>query len=221
MRAFVFTCAVSALVAANASAQVILDLSTGWNTAHSALVPNFAADPNYTITGPGSGPFVAQSRNESSVTSTYVGDAAMPGSRWLYAVPSVAETGAFFVPGGNYFFRTNVDLTGYSPADAFLKDLKISSDNAFLQIRVNSAVVFSRPLPAPNPFIEEFKQVLTLPAQVGLGAFGPGINTVEFQVFNGPLAFRMLGGVAVPEPSSLLLVAAAAAILAKRKRRVT
>jgi hypothetical protein len=213
-------------VVGQAKADLVRDISTGLNSSGTALLPNFTVDPNYTVTGPVSGTtYYGQARVYASVPSTYLNDAAMPGSRWDYLVTNPADMSGAFVDSGNYVFRTTVDLTGFDPSTASIRRLLVAADNAFVSVAVNGTVVLFRPLPPPGVVIEEFGSPpapIVLPDFLGLGAFHAGLNTIELTMFNqgfggglgpSPGALRAqgtveaapIGGGAVPEPSTLAL----------------
>jgi hypothetical protein len=229
--------------ASQARADLVRDISTGLNSSGTGLLPNFTVDPNYTVTGPGGGPFFGQARVYASVPSSYIDDAALPGSRWDYLVMDPADMTGTFVPSGNYVFRTTVDLTGFDPSTASIRNLLVAADNAFVSVAVNGTVVLSRPLPPPGVVIEEFgppTAPIALPDFLGLGAFHGGLNTIELTMFNqgfggglgpSPGALRVQGTVeatptgvgVVPEPSTLSLLSLGALALlgyAWRRQRV-
>jgi hypothetical protein len=213
-------------VVGQAKADLIRDISTGHNSSGTALLPNFTVDPNYTVTGPVSGTtYFGQARVFASVPSSYLNDAALPGSRWDYLVTNPADTSGAFVDSGNYVFRTTVDLTGFDPSTASIRNLLVAADNAFVSVAVNGTVVLFRPLPPPGVVIEEFgppTAPIALPDFLGLGDFHSGPNTIDLTLFNqgfggglgpSPGALRVqgtveaapLGPAVVPEPSTLTL----------------
>jgi hypothetical protein len=204
-------------------ADLVRDISTGLNSSGTALLPGFTVDPNYTVTGPGS-PFFGQARlyGTNSLPLSYLNDAAMPGSRWLYLVPNPVHTSFPFVPSGSYTFRTTVDLTGFDPSTASVHDLQVAADNMFVSVAVNGNVLFSQTVPPVGVVVEEFHSVRSLPAVLGTGAFQSGLNTIDLTIFNqgfggqrdpSPGALRAKGRVeatllptgVVPEPSAAIL----------------
>ena len=209
-----------------ARADLVRDISTGLNSSGTALLGNFMVDPNYSVTGPGGATFFGQARvySSGSLPLTYLNDAALPGSRWDYLVANPLDMTGAFVPAGLYTFRTTVDLTGFDPTTAAIRNLRVAADNAFQSVRVNGTVVFALPTPTPGVVIEEFGSVRTLPDPLGLGAFQAGMNVIEQTIFNqgfggaldpSPGAFRAQGtveatpagtGGSVPEPSALALL---------------
>jgi hypothetical protein len=217
--------ALSPGVPGQARADLVRDISTGLNSSGTALLPGFTVDPNYTVTGPGGGPFFGQARlyGVGSLPLSYLDDAALPNSRWLYLVTNPTDTSPAFVPAGNYTFRTTIDLTGFDPSTASIRNLQVASDNMFISVAVNGSVLLSRPVPPVGVVVEEFGSVLSLPATLGLGAFHSGLNTIELTIFNqgfggqldpSPGAFRVRGTIeatptgvgVVPESSSVVLL---------------
>jgi hypothetical protein len=215
--------ALSLGVPGQARADLVRDISTGLNSSGTALLPGFTGDPNYTVTGPGGGPFFGQARlyGVGSLPLSYLDDAALPGSSWLYLVTSPTDTSPAFVPAGNYTFRTTIDLTGFDPSTASIRNLQVASDNKLISVAVNGNVLLSRPVPPVGEVVEEFGSVLSLPTTLGLGVFHSGPNTIELTFFNqgfggqldpSPGAFRARGTIeatptdvgVVPEPSSVV-----------------
>lgn len=209
----------------SARADLVRNISTGFDNQTGGLLAPFTVDSDYTVTGPGGLIYFGQARVAGpSLPGTYLGDAALPGSRWLYLVSNPADMTQSFVPSGDYVFRTTVDLTGFDPSTAQIVNLIAAADNGFVSVRVNDAVVFQR---TPPLTAEEFgppQGPLSL-GNVGLGAFQSGVNTIELTTRNtgfgfgtgpSPSAFRAvatveatpLGGPVggdVPEPAALTL----------------
>lgn len=203
-----------------AHADLIRNISTGFDNTTGTLLPAFTVDTDYTVIGPGGVTYFGQARTAGmGLPGTYLGDAAMPGSRWLYLVTTPTDTSGAFTPAGDYVFRTMVDLSGFDASSAQITNLQVASDNSFVSVAVNGTIVFSR---VPPMTAEEFTTPLVV-GNVGLGAFQNGLNTIEFTMRNtgfgfgtgpSPGAYRALatvegaplGGVVVPEPSSLTLL---------------
>lgn len=217
-------------------ADLIRDISTGFDNTTSTLLSAFTVDSDYTVTGPGGATFFGQARAAGAgLPGSYLGDAAMPGSRWLYLVQTPTDTSGAFVPSGDYVFRTTVDLSGFDASSAQIMNLQVASDNSFVSVTVNGTIVFSR---VPPLTAEEFTTPLVV-GNVGLGAFQNGLNTIEFTMRNtgfgfgtspSPSSYRALatvegmpvGGMVVPEPSALTLLGIGTAGLvgtAWRRRR--
>jgi hypothetical protein len=212
--------------AGRASADVVTNLSTGFDNATGTLLAPFTVDAKYQVLGPGGVTVFPQARDATGVPGSYIGDAALPGSRWDYLTLTATSRNPDFVPSGNYDFRTTVDLTGFDSATASIRNLQVATDNFFLSVAVNGTTVLSRSL--PGGVVEEFGSVLTLPADLGLGAFHSGLNTIDLTIFNqgfgggtsdSPGAFRASGtvqatpvgssgggGAGIPEPSTLALL---------------
>ena len=96
-------------------------------------------------------------------------------------------------------------------------------DDAFRGVRVNGATVFTPPPPGYYANMDSFAD---LPADLGAGAFRPGLNTVTFIVENvadqSPASLRFEGRVTatpVPEPAPVATVAMAVAGWLLRRRR--
>jgi PEP-CTERM motif len=208
--------------ACRARADMVTNLSTGFDNQTGTLLSPFAVDTKYAVTGPDGNTYFPQARSQAAggLPLTYLSDAAMPGSRWDYLVLTPASTGNDFVPAGHFVFGTTVDLTGFDASTAQIRGLQVSTDNAFLSVTVNGNVVFSRD--PGSGVIEEFGSILNV-GDVGLGSFHGGSNTVEFTILNqgfggtstgsSPSALRVLADVEaaplaapVPEPSGLALL---------------
>lgn len=202
-----------------ARADLVRNISTGFDNATGTLLPTFSTDTDFTVTGPGGATFFGQARAFGpALPSSYLSDAALPGSRFLYLVTTPGDTGFPFVPSGDFTFRTTVDLTGFDPETALIRDLRTAADNSFVSVAVNGQVVFSR---TPPQTAEEFGSVLVV-GDVGLGAFREGLNTIDLTIRNtgfgfgdgpSPGAFRAQATVeadvatqAVAEPSGLALL---------------
>jgi hypothetical protein len=111
-----FLAALALLCGGNAQAAFVSNISTGADPITGALLPAGSTDVKYTLTGPGGVSFTPQVRTQESLPNTYLGDNAMPGSRWDYILFS--PTDFSFVPPGDYVFKTTVDLTGFDAATA-------------------------------------------------------------------------------------------------------
>jgi hypothetical protein len=201
-----------------ARADLVRNISTGFNNQTNSLLTPFAQDTDYTVIGPNKTQYLPQARAEGAgvLPNTYVGDADMPGSRWLYLVSDPNNQGDFFAPSGLYTFTTIVNLSGFNPTTARLAKLAVSADNALVSVSVNAATVYSR---TPGPAPEEFTFVRSL-GTLGAGAFHSGSNTVSFTIDNfgfgfqpgvSPAAFRAVGEVdatpvaQTPEPAAWVL----------------
>ena len=218
--------ALALLYGGEVRAAFVSNLSTGADPVTGSLLPASSADVKYTVTGPGGISFTPLVLTQASLPNTYLGDNAMPGSRWDYLLFS--PTDSSFVPSGNYVFRTTVDLTGFDAATAQISGLQVATDNGFLSAAVNGQAVFTHD-PGTTP--EEFTSILPV-GDVGRGSFHAGLNTVEFTIINygfgfsqgpSPAAFRAAGTVdasPVPSPSSLaLLLTGALPLLLSKWRR--
>jgi hypothetical protein len=227
--------AVLVIPTAGTRAGAVYNLSTGFdNTTQSLLTPN-TTDPKYSVIGPDGNAYVPQARDASNLPNTYVGDSAIPGSRWDYLVNTATNTGVFFAPVGNYEITTTFNMKGFDPSTAQISGLQTAADNALLSVSVNGTTVFSQSQDTGLSF--GLQNVQTI-GDVGQGAFKSGLNTVEFTIFNqgfggddsqspSPAAFRIGATVtaqplsAVPEPSGVTLTAIGIAYVLSRRRRST
>jgi hypothetical protein len=215
-----FLAALAFLCGGQARAAFVSNLSTGADPVTGALLSAGSTDSKYILTGPGGVSFTPQVRTQDMLPNTYLGDNAMPGSRWDYILFSPNDNS--FVPSGDYVFQTTVNLTGVDAATAQISGLQVSTDNGFLSVIVNGETVFSHD-PGSTP--EEFTSILTI-GDVGRGSFHSGLNTVEFTIINygfgfgtgpSPAAFRAVATVdasPVPAPPGVILVAVGALCLA-------
>jgi hypothetical protein len=233
-RRFVVICLVGALstmLSARAPAAVVKNISTGINPATGAKVPNAATQSTYAIAPGGTGGQVGGRVVAWSAPippygypSTYVPDEASARSRWISIYPPGAPNPQ--VGLGTFLYQTTVDLTGFDPATALISGARFAVDDAFWGVRVNGATVFTPPPPGYYTNMDSFAD---LPANLGAGAFRPGVNTITFVVENvadqSPASLRFEGtvtAVPVPEPAvgGGLVVASAAALRRRRRRRV-
>ena len=207
-------------------AEVIKNISTGYDEVAGGKLANNSPDTDYVIGPGGNGGRVGATpiARSSPLPSRFVADNASEESRWL-AVASGAGLEGINVGLGTYFFDTEVDLSGFVPITARLAQLRYAADNKLIGIYVNDTRVWQQ----SNSFAEEFRGFRGL-ADQGLSAFGPSLNTIRFEVSNqltsaSPMAFRLEGLVVatpVPEPSTLILLSMGAVgllVYALRKRR--
>ena len=115
-----------------------------------------------------------------------------------------------------------MDLTGFDPSTAVIAAFRYAADNQLTRVSVNGVDVFTA---IEGASTNEFVAWQYL-GDLGAGSFAPGVNTIEFEVFNafgGPTwsGFRFEGTVeaVVPTPSSAALLLVAAAALIRRRRR--
>jgi hypothetical protein len=215
---------------ARAGSVSVYNLATGFdNSTQMLLAPN-TIDPKYSIVGPDGNTYFPQARVASNLPAVYLGDNAMPGSRWDYFVANPSQTGEVFTPPGNYSVTTTFNLDGsVVAATAQIKGLQTAADDALLEVKINGTSVFSQSIAVGMSFGLSHVQTI---GDLGLGDFNPGLNTIEFTVFNQglPTAFRAVGDVearlaAVPEPSGLVLTAVGIAYAAfrghSRRQRAT
>jgi hypothetical protein len=95
-------------------------------------------------------------------------------------------------------------------------------DDLLGPILVNNTIAFSPPANFGQGFDRFYD---TLPANIGLGDFHAGMNTITFEVqnvFGSPMALRLeanLTATAVPEPGAMIMLPAVAALALVRRRR--
>jgi hypothetical protein len=166
-------------------------------------------------------------------TNTFVTDnTGFPFPNWIadnlptYAwdSPQASYTGGQTdQPSTNYFFSTQFDLTGFIPSTAVLQ-FQFAVDNSLVEVILNGNV-----LPISGGSLSALSAVQTINS-----GFVAGLNTISFEVFNGPGAVGNPTGVLVdftsatatavaPEPSAALLIGAGLlglSLLARRRERV-
>jgi hypothetical protein len=209
-----------------ARADVVKNISTGSDQVAGTKVANNAPDTDWLIAAGSAGGFSGQTSiaRSAPLPSPYLPDGASAASRWI-AINSNQGLEGISVPAGVYLFQTTVDLTGYDPATAVIgPSSRFAIDDGLQGIRVNGSTVYTLPDGRVQTRFDQFETVL--PANVGAGAFQPGVNTVTFVLENAlsgtPVAFRFEGSVSatpVPEPIGLGLLLGGASALIRRRRR--
>ncbi|MBX7168070.1 MAG: PEP-CTERM sorting domain-containing protein [Pirellulales bacterium] len=219
----ILVCSLLALPASNAGATVVRNLATGIDDVTSLKIANLAPDGQW-IFGPGSqASFVGVTPVAADDTINpvlWLSDAASADSRWIIPFDKTHNDNA--VLAGTYNFDTLVDLTGFDPTTASMRQLRYAADNRLERILVNGVEVWAN-LGAAT---EEFASWNSLPDFLGLGFFQPGVNALRFEVTNfavdcTPCGLRLEGNIqAVPEPSSLVLAGlGVAGVLSMRWQR--
>ncbi|RIK75719.1 MAG: hypothetical protein DCC68_20750 [Planctomycetota bacterium] len=159
-------------------------LNTGYDQVAGAKLADNANDTDFAI-GQGSAVGVGSAVRaaRTGLPSPYVGDSASAASSWI-AMAAIDQ------PAGSYFFDTTVVVPGGDASAVRLGNLRYATDNKLVSIFVNSTEVFTQPLGDA----EEFRSFQSL-GNLGLGAFGPGVNTIRFEVYNGggAMALRVEG----------------------------
>ncbi|HEX3152952.1 MAG TPA: pesticin C-terminus-like muramidase [Gemmataceae bacterium] len=184
-------------------APAVFNISTGFDNQANALLDPLTTDSDYVATDANGSHYVAQAlaQGTGGLPPQYIGDSALPGSRWLYLLDG---NGSYNIPSGHLDFQTQVDLTGLPAAQAQIRDLQVSADNGFVSVAVNGTIVYSRD---PGQSAEDFTHILNL-GDSGLGSFHDGLNTIDFTVNNtgfgfgtgpSPAALRVQGTVETPE----------------------
>lgn len=197
--------------ASGARAELIRDISTGYDNLTGTVLPNGTADTDYVIGPGGTGGRVGETPlvRTAPIPNTWLADGASSASRWLVLSGTGLE--GITVSPGTYFFDTVVDLTGFDPATAQINGLRYAADNKLVAVRVNGTAVFSQSL----GFAEEFQSFRDL-GDLSSGLFQSGLNLIRFEVFNdlsgnSPLGLRVEGTIeglavaATPEPPTLWL----------------
>lgn len=203
-----------ACLPATARADVVKNISTGINPGTGARLPNGAANGTYVIAPGGTGGRDGAPVNvwSEELASTYVPDAESTQSRWIAIYTGEGNLG-LGVYEGTYFYQTTVDLTGYDPATAIIASPRLAVDDAFHGVKVNGVDVFT---PPPPGYYSNMDHFVNLPANLGAGAFRPGVNTITFVVENvvlgSPASLRLEASVTatpVPEPLAVGIIAIA------------
>jgi hypothetical protein len=190
--------ALVALSTMTAFADAINIFNTGVSNTNTLLAAG-AVDPHYLITTnlvSGNSAFVP------SVTGYPFGCCWVPqgpNSQWI--APSTDTNG----PVGYYTYTTTFDLTGLNPATAILNGIWTTDNNGGNIILNGNNLGFTTSFTSFFAFNNLFSAT---------SGFVPGINTLQFVVFNGggPTGLRVeVSGSAapvnpVPEPATLLLV---------------
>lgn len=201
----VFMCSAAARI----EAATVKNLSTGYDEANQTKVTNDSGDADYII-GPGSSGGWAGTTpvaRSSPLPYQYITDSASDNSRWLVIFASGTSMD-ITVAVGAYFFGTQVDLTGFVPTTAQLTGLRYAADNKLVGIYINGNSVWQQ----SDSFGEDFYEFHSI-ADLGLGFFQPGLNTIRWEVLNQgsyptAMALRLEGAVsaqATPEPSTLAI----------------
>lgn len=178
------------------------------------LITEGSVDPHYTIiSGPVTGPAYVVTSATMPSTPPYLWNPNGPTSSWIsFSSTSVSSN------AGAYVYRTTFDLTGFLPETAVLTG-SWNTDNNGTGILLNGVSFNFTTSPdsyreGPSPF------TIT-------SGFVPGLNTLDFALFDGPVTVHTglrvdgLEVKAVPEPSTyaLLLTTGAGAVLWARRKQ--
>jgi hypothetical protein len=212
--------------AALARADVVKNISTGFDQVAGTKVANGAADADWVIGAGSAGGFAGQTTiaRSAPLPSPYLADGASAASRWI-GINSNQGLEGISVPAGVYFFQATVDLTGYDASTAAIANSRFAIDDGLQGIRINGNTIYTLPDGRVQTRFDEFETVL--PPDLGAGAFQPGVNTITFVLENAvsgtPVAFRFEGNViaAVPEPggAAVFVVGLAGAFVRRRWRK--
>jgi hypothetical protein len=171
---------------------------------------NATVDPHYVLTSGADNVFNGPEAYVAYTPSVYPFTSWMlesPNARWIGPRDSLA----YPFGTGNYIYTTTFDLSGLNPATAVLSG-GWATDNAGVDILLNGV---SLGIVAPNGSGES----ALVPFLISSG-FLPGVNTLQFVVYNDTGATGILVDIAgtaspyaparptsqVPEPASLVLV---------------
>lgn len=179
-------------------------------TVSGGLAANASVDAHYTLTSGADSVFNGPEAYVAFTPGIY------PFTSWMQGTPSALWIGprdslAYPFGAGNYVYTTTFDLSGLDPATAVLIG-GWATDNAGLDILLNGV---SLGLALPNG-----SETALNPFTIA-GGFLPGINTLQFVVYNDTGATGLLVDISgtanqfapsqsptsqVPEPGTLLLV---------------
>lgn len=199
----------AAPMGAPGSAKVVKNIATGLADSLDPLTPG-SPDTDYSLTLGSNSilPVVASSeRNEA-----WLVDVASYGSRWI-GTPFPQSVG---LPG-TYKYETRIDLSGFDPASAFIRDLRLSFDDSPTKVFINGSLIWESGV-TELPFRE-----FALAGDLGHGLFHDGWNSIRFEVVNQffsahPIGLNSTGlrvegaVVAVPVPETSPIVAVGAAL---------
>jgi PEP-CTERM motif len=154
------------------------------------------SDPNYQVFSAPSGvPVGGQAL--TLIDSGWV--AAPAGTQWINPFGDTENA-----PAGYYDYRTTFSLTGLDPGTASLSGYWAADNGASILLNGSAAVGTGTIIPSPYGF-------KNLTAFTITGGFQPGLNTLDFVVYNESgetgLVAEITGTASpAPEPSSLLLM---------------
>ncbi len=215
---------ITACLATTSLAATVKNLSTGIDNASSTKIPEGSPDLNYVLAPGGTAGHAGQTlfAYATNIPSSYLPDSASANSRWIALNTGVGIQGTTTDPG-TYIFQTSVNLDGFDPASTLIPSLQYAADNELINVAINGTSVFSQ----VDQFAEEFGTFTVLPANLGIGLFHAGNNTVSFTVSNqaglqSPMALRVEGSVTanpVPEPITLSIAAPTALLFFKRQKK--
>ena len=160
--------------------------------------------------------------------SDWLSDPASSTSRWIaLSVPhpeSTWDQSYNPVAPGDYSFLTEVNLTGFDASTAQIENLRLSADDALVDLKINGTSLYSQ-LPGNNSchITLCFHSLGTL----GSGWMQAGVNVIEFRIHNGaaaanPMGLRVEGLVTaepIPEPSTALLLGIGLIGMSARNKR--
>jgi len=198
---------------------VVKNIATGIDDSTGLKLSYLSPDTDYVI-GVGSTEGVGLVPHAFENDAGWFADSISSASRWI-AIDVPHSESPYNGSGnltltGTYSFITTFDLTGFDSNSSQIENVRFGADNHLIGVLINGTSVFSEP-PADDPQGQDFHQFHTL-GSVGAGLMQPGLNVIEFRVYNAmfnlqvqpnAMGFRVEGLVTaepIPEPSTALLL---------------
>jgi hypothetical protein len=173
---------------------VIRDISTGFGEVVGEKLRDLAGDLDYTVVASPGDLYTGQTATVmpgDQPIGGYLPDTGSERSRWIGILRNLPDD--FSVEPGDYIFEATAVIAPDIAANAaFIEGLRLAADNAVMSLLVNNVPVLTRTVVGFD--------TLTDMGDVGLGAFHPGVNVLQFVVHNdsggrNPLGLRVEGRV--------------------------